>query len=47
MSRVIGSKKLSVEVIQDLYPFIEEPAWDPKGSLPLKAEIWTRRQICG
>lgn len=42
LNRVVSAKKLPVEVIQNLYPFTEKPAWDQKWYLHLKAEIWSK-----
>lgn len=39
VNRVVSAKELSMEVIQDLYPFTEYLAWNPKWQLQLKAEI--------
>lgn len=39
VNRVVSAKELSMEVIQDLYPFMEYLAWNPKWQLQLKAEI--------
>lgn len=42
-NRAVGAKKLPVEVIQDLSPLTEHPAWDPKWCLQLRAEIRSRK----